>query len=189
MNIKKILKWGGLLTLIWIILFLSNEFFIRDWRRNSSEASVQKSIVENYKNKEDKFRHLIQYVQNLKINTTVEIEFLKNNKIDSWLDSPFVSYSIKINATPFDLTPYDDENKGAKPPEFEFMPNGNAEIDYVDTTIESNSWSWNFEGGKDNFQFEKFINYLGISELELETLGELIDGTCFVDTLFMRNKN
>ena len=174
MSIKKILKWGGLISLIWIIIFLSNEFFIRDWRIEHSEQNVQKSIVKNYKDKEEKFERLIKYVRKLEITPIAEIEFIKNIKINSYLNSPFNSDSISINTTPFDFTYYDFEDKKIKQAEFEFLHDGKARIGYLDTIIETNNWHWNFEGGNDNPHFEKFIGYLGISDSELERLRKLI---------------
>ena len=96
MNFKKGVKWVGLLSIIGIVLLLANEFFIRDWRIQHSEKSVQKSIIKNYEGKEEKFSDLINYVRKLNMPPIVEIEFLKNNKINSYLNSPFVSDSIKL---------------------------------------------------------------------------------------------
>lgn len=174
MNIKKNLKWGGLIILVWIVLFLANTFYIRDWRVKYSEQRVQKSIVKNYEDKKEHFKTLIEYVRKLDIISNTEIEFIKNNKLNCYLNSSSFSDSMQINAISYDLTLLDIEGEGMRQPEFEFLQDGKAKVSYRDTIIVVNNWHWNFEGGSDNPQFEKFINYIGISKRELETLRSLI---------------
>ena len=176
MNIKKILKWVGLISLVWIVLFFANEFFIIDWRIEHSEQRVQKNIIKNYEDKKEKFDRIIEYVRKLEIIPIIEIEFKRNKKIDSYLKSPFISDSIRMSSNSFDLNvSYDFEDEEIGQPAFEFLHDGKARIDYVNTIIETNNWYWNFEGGRDKPQFEKFIDYLGISESELEILSKLIN--------------
>lgn len=174
MSIRIIVKWVSFISLIWAVLFLANEFFIRDWRIQHSEQRVQKSIVKNYEGKEEKFEHLIKYIRKLEIIPKVEIEFTKNEIINSYLNSPYISDSFRINTTPVNLGLYDVEKNEIEYVEFEISPNGKARIYYTDTIIEAKNWNWNFEGGDNNPQFEKFITYLGISKRELENLRKLI---------------
>jgi len=111
MSLKKIIKWIGRISLTWIILFLANELFIREWRINYSEKRVQKSIVENYELKSDRFVDLINYLQELNMTSSVEIEFQKGNIINSYLSDVLPPDSVEANATPLSLTTYDYENE------------------------------------------------------------------------------
>lgn len=174
MDIKKILKWVGLMLLIWIILFFANIFYIREWRVKYSEQRVQKSIVKNYEDKKIHFDTLIESVRKLGITSITTIEFIKNNKINGYLNSSSGSDSIRLNSMPFDLTVLNIEDERMVHSKFEFLPDGKVEISYGDTIIIANNWHWNFEGGTDNPQFKKFINFIGITNRELETLRGLI---------------
>jgi hypothetical protein len=174
MDIKKTLKWGGLIILVWIVFILANTAYIRDWRIKYSEQRVQKSIVKNYEDKKKQFKTLIEYVRKLDIFLYTEIEFIKNGKINGYINSSFVSDTMQINSTTFDLNWLDIEDERMQHPEFEFLPDGKVKISYGDTIFETNNWFWNFEGTTNNPKFEKFINYIGISKRELETLRSLI---------------
>ena len=48
--------------------------------------------------------------------------------------------------------------------------NGIATVNYLDTNFETHNWSWNFKGDKKAKDFKKFIEYAGISEVDLEDL-------------------
>ena len=102
-SVKRILKYGGILFLLGIAIFLSNELFIRDWRIKHSEKRVQKSIKSNFHSKKEEFKKFKEFIQNLDINPFTEIEFLKGNKISGDLSSHSLTDSIFNNSVPFYL--------------------------------------------------------------------------------------
>ena len=173
MNIKDVIKWGGLLILIWTTLFFANEFFIRDWRIQYSEKRVQKSIVENYAGKEEQFRDLINYVRKLDLPIMTDIEFTKGAIINGFLNSSSIPDSLDVNLAAFNLTTYDFEEGEIWPMEFEFLPDGKVKVDYGDSIMVTNNWYWSFEGGSDHPQFKKLIDYLGVTKNELDVLRSL----------------
>jgi hypothetical protein len=175
MKIKKIIKWGLIIILVWTFLILFNQFYIIDWRIEYSENRVQENIIKNYEGKEDKFEQVIEYIQVLDIKPPVEIEFIKNSRTRSYFNSPAVSDSASYNSAYFDLN-YFNIIKGEKNEQmdFELLEDGKARISYADTVIETKNWHWYFEGGRGTPHYEKYLDYIGITEAELEVLRGLI---------------
>lgn len=173
MKIKKTIRWVGLIILSGVVFFLANTAYIREWRVRYAEQRVQKSIVKNYEDKQEQFATLIEYVRKLKIPSNTRIEFTRRKYISGYINSPFTADSMQIDSIPLDLNLLDIEVERTLHPEFEFLSNGRVKISYGDTVFEKNNWYWNFEGTTENPQFEKFINYIGISKSEFETLRSL----------------
>ncbi|MEL6867595.1 MAG: hypothetical protein AAFP19_24435, partial [Bacteroidota bacterium] len=86
-TIKNILKYGSLLGLLGMAVFISNELFIIDWRIKHSEERVQKSIKSNFQDKSEEFRKFKDFVYDLDINPNTDIEFLRGNRISVDLSS------------------------------------------------------------------------------------------------------
>jgi len=166
--IKEILKYGGIIFLLGMIIFVSNELFIRDWRIERSEKRVQKSIKSNFQDKKEEFKNFKEFIHKLNINPVTEIEFLGRNKISAELSSHSMTDSIFNNSAPFYFSSDDDELEIDV--KFELNQNGTATVNYLDTIFETHNWSWNFKGDKKNKDFKKFIEYAGISEKDFETL-------------------
>lgn len=165
---KKILKYGGIIFLLGIIIFISNELFIRNWRIKHSEERVQKSIKSNFQNKKEEFNMFKDFVQTLEINPVTEIEFLRGNKFSGDLSSHSMTDSIFNNSMQFYFS--SDDYESDIDIDFELSQNGIANVNYLDTTFETHNWIWNFKGNNKDKDFKKFIKYIGISEEELKSL-------------------
>ena len=176
MDVKRFFKWGILLTFMYCVLSVIYNHFILDWRINYSERRVQESIVKNYKSNEEEFKKLIYYIRKLEINPVSEIEFLSNDKVNAYLNSPFEFDSLENLSTSIDLIPHEIDEEETWQLDFEFLPSGKVRIEYQDTIINTGNWYWNFEGNSEHPHYNKLINYLGISEIELNRLRRLIKG-------------
>ncbi len=163
--VKNILKYGGVLFLFGLIIFISNDLFIRDWRIKHSEERVKKNIKLNFQNKKEEFKMFNNFLLNLEMNPVDEIEFLGENKICGYLSGHSKTDSILDNSF---YIHFSSDNESEV--EFELRKNGSAKVNYLDTIFETYNWSWIFNGNNEDIGFKKFIKYIGITEEELNVL-------------------
>ena len=169
MRIKKIMKWLLAIFSICVILFLSDALYIRDWRTKRSEERVSKNIILNYENRKSEFINLIAYTKN--IPPIGEIEFTEDGKFITY----FSSYSTDRESTQYHLSSYGVE--GLPQSEFTLLKNGLATIKYNDTIIETKNWFWEFEGTSKDRDYDKVIDYMGLSMNQLDSLRTLVEKT------------
>jgi len=166
---KKNIKYAVLILLLGISMYLLNVFVIHDWRIKNSEARVQKSIVTNYQKNNDKFHDLVDFLQDIEIRKGFEIEFLKRSEFSG---SIYNESKPSSNHMVFSSV----EGMEGSYDEFELQKNGVALVNYIDTTFESQNWEWYFRGGNTHKDFERFINYAGMSLEDFGLLRNMIEG-------------
>lgn len=169
---KKFLKISFFLICLGVVLFFINGVFITDWRVKNSKLRVEKSIESNFNSQKEEFHNLYNYIHQLNINPFIEISFSDKNRFVGSLKSKLSSTEQENDLNGIFLSSTDNLQSDYQ--DFEINKNGVAKIVVADSTLEINNWTWFFDGGTNNKDYEMFVSYLGITKVELQTLSKMI---------------
>lgn len=172
----------------YILLEIFLGFFVRDLYADFRERQVQKEITNNYNNNKDAFQKLIEYAQDLPLKE--EVAFLSKNKFQANFsghnyhpfilnnpDSTFQHYEFYRDS--MNLS-FEDWQKEFGMIDWDILPNRLGKVVYEDTTYYSYQWHWEFEGGINHKDFQKFLTLTNLEKqqlIKLQNLVKVINGT------------